>query len=157
MRKHVIIIALIWLVIGITGGLSFIIGHIYFLSISSTLFVEPSVLDTNLSFLQKWGENFNVYMDFFAEYDINPLISLMTIIRSIIFGYGLLKSKEWARKLGFLMIAIDFLASIHGMVQVRTSILFILQIVLCGYMWWILTSPETIQLFRGESFQGIDN
>lgn len=149
MRKHIIIIAIIFLFLGISMAAIFISVNMQFFSVSSSLFAQSSVTDGNLSFFSRWYENFNIYMNFFKRLGANPLVGLYTIISSIVFGYGLLKSKEWARMLGLALTAINAFISIYELVTGKVSVAIILQIALCGYMFWVLTSKETINLMKG--------
>src|SRR5215813_12865080 len=104
MKKHIIILAAIFLFFGITLGILFIHAHILFFSISSKLFEESSVIDTSSSIFQRWLDDFRIYMNYFGKLGANPPLALITIITSITFGYGLLKYKPWARILGFVLL-----------------------------------------------------
>lgn len=148
MKKHLIIIASFYLLSGLVIGILFIYGHLHFFSAYADLLTDGSVLDGNLSFLERWKHFFDVYMAYFAQFGINPLVSLLGIVSAILFGYGLLKSKEWARKLGFLLIAVNVFSSIHAVFNFGVSGSHLIQIGLSAYMWWVLTAEETKRLMK---------
>ncbi len=148
MRKHIIIIALIYLFLGITLASLFSYGHVQFFSLNSSFFSYSSVINDDSSFFQKASDFYGIYRNFFAQFDINPLFSLFTIVSSLSFGYGLLKSKEWARKLGFVIIALNAFSSVYAIFNNNVSAVIIIQLGLTAYMWWALTSPETKRLMK---------
>ncbi|MGI8470141.1 MAG: hypothetical protein ACR2N3_17000 [Pyrinomonadaceae bacterium] len=159
MKKHIIVIASIFIFLGTTIGIFFIYGHLQFLSVSSMLFADVnssggSVFDDNFSFLHRWRGYFNVYMNFFGRLGINPPTSIFTIVSSIAFGYGLLKLKEWARKLGFVIIALNVFACVYSIFNGFISWTIIVQLGLCAYMWWILTSSEVKSLIQTSKEKG---
>jgi hypothetical protein len=129
-------------------GVFFVYGHLEFFSVYSSLLSERSAFDGNLSVFQKLNSFLNVYFDFFGQFGINPLNSLFVISSSLSFGYGLLKSKEWSRKLGFLVIFLNIFSSLDAMFFGAVSFAVIVQLGLCAYMWWILTSDEAKGLLK---------
>jgi ABC-type glycerol-3-phosphate transport system permease component len=148
MRKHIIVLASIFILLGTFLGILFVNGHLEFLSISSSLFSERSALEGNLSVFQKLGNFLNVYFEYFGQFGINPLNSLLVIITSLLFGYGLLKSRNWSRNLGFLIILLNTFSSLYAMFIGAVSLAVIIQLGLCAYMWWILTSDEAKGLLK---------
>ena len=150
MRKHIIAIASIYLLLGTTIAILFINGHIHFFSLNSSFFSEPSVINDDYSLFQKASSFYNSYRNFFEQFDINPLFSLFTIISSFSFGYGLLKSKEWARKLGFVLVALNAFSSIYTIFYNSISAVAIIQLGLAAYMWWVLTSEKAKNLMKPE-------
>lgn len=148
MRKHIIVLASIFIFLGMFLGVLFVYGHLEFLSISSNLLSERSTFDGNLFFFQKLGNFLNVYFEYFGQFGINPLNSLFVISSSLSFGYGLLKSRDWSRNLGFLIIFLNTFSSLYAMFTGAVSFAVIVQLGLCGYMWWILTSDEAKSLLK---------
>ena len=151
MKKHIIFLASIFMFFGIDLGIMFIYGHIQFFSLSSTLFPDnSSVLDGSFSFLQRWLDYFKFYFDFFGQFGINPLYSLLTVMSSILFGYGLLKSKEWSLKLGFIILILNTYSSFYAFYLGIASLTVIIQLGLCAYTWWVLTSSETKSILKNK-------
>lgn len=150
MKKHIIAIASIYLFLGTTIAILFIYGHIQFFSLNSSLFSESSVINED-SFFQKAISFYNIYRNFFEQFDINPLFSLFTIVSSLSFGYGLLKSKEWARKLGFVIIALNAFSCVYAVFNNNVSPVIIIQLGFTAYMWWVLNSEETKRLMKTET------
>ena len=148
MRKHIIVLASIFIFLGMFLGILFVNGHLEFFSISTSLLSERSAFDGNLSVFQKLSNFLNVYFEFFGQFGINPLNSLLVIVTSLLFGYGLLKSREWSRKLGFLIILLNTFSSLYAMFTGTVSLAVIIQLGLCAYMWWILTSDEAKSLLK---------
>lgn len=146
MKKHLIIIASIFILLGTTLGILFVVGHINLFSAGAEVFPDNSVLNADRSTASKWVGYFNAYMEFFAQFGINPLFSLFTIGSSISFGYGLLKRREWARRIGFVIIALNVFSSLYAIFGGFVSGIHILQLALAAYMWWALTSEETKSL-----------
>jgi hypothetical protein len=148
MRKHIIVLASIFIFLGMLLGILFINGHLEFFSISTNLLPERSVLDGSLFVFQQFSHFLNVYFEFFGQFGINPLNSLFVILSSLSFGYGLLKSRDWSRNLGFLIIFLNTFSSLYAMFTGAVSFVVIVQLGLCGYMWWILTSDEAKSLLK---------
>ncbi|HEX9931158.1 MAG TPA: hypothetical protein VGB02_21690, partial [Pyrinomonadaceae bacterium] len=107
MRKHIIVLASIFIFLGMFLGILFVYGHLQFFSISTNLLPERSKLDGSLFVFQQFSHFLNVYFEFFGQFGINPLNSLFVILSSLSFGYGLLKSRDWSRNLGFLIIFLN--------------------------------------------------
>ena len=150
MRKHINFLAAIFIFLGTVLSVLFVYGHLEFFSVSSNLLSERSALDGNFSFFQRLGNFVNVYFEYFGQFGINPLISLFLIVLSLLFGYGLLKSRKWSRMLGFLIIFLNTFSSLYAIFFDIVSFAVILQLGLCAYMWWILTSNESKSLLKGE-------
>ena len=148
MRKHIIVLASIFIFLGMLLGVLFVYGHLEFFSISSNLLSERSTFDGNLSVFQKLNNFLNVYFEFFGQFGINPLNSLFIISSSLSLGYGLLKSRDWSRNLGFLIIFLNIFSSLDAMFFGAVSFAVIVQLGLCAYMWWILTSDEAKGLLK---------
>ncbi|MDQ4122394.1 MAG: hypothetical protein M3209_13225 [Acidobacteriota bacterium] len=148
MRKHIFVLASIFIFSGTVLGILFVYGHLEFLSLSSKLLSERSALEDNLSIFQKLNIFLNVYLDFFGQFGINPLNSLFVVATSLLFGYGLLNSREWSRKLGFLIIFLNTFSSLYAIFFGFVSSAIIIQLGLCAYMWWILTSDEAKSLLK---------
>lgn len=150
MRKHIIVLASVFIVSGMFLGSMFIYGHLEFLSAASGFQPESSALDGSFSFLNKLGSFITFYFDWFGQFGINPLISLFVIVTSFLLGYGLLKSKDWARKLGFLIIFINTFSSLYAVLNGFASLTAIVQLGLCAYMWWVLASDEAKSLLQNK-------
>ncbi|HEX8399521.1 MAG TPA: hypothetical protein VF644_18950 [Pyrinomonadaceae bacterium] len=148
MRKHIIVLASIFIFLGMFLGILFVYGHLQFFSISTNLLPERSMLDGGLFVFQQFSHFLNVYFEYFGQFGINPLNSLFVILSSLSFGYGLLKSRDWSRNLGFLIIFLNTFSSLYAMFTGAVSFTVIVQLGLCGYMWWILTSDEAKGLLK---------
>ncbi|HEX8566814.1 MAG TPA: hypothetical protein VF648_14315 [Pyrinomonadaceae bacterium] len=148
MRKHIIVLASIFIFLGMFLGVFFVYGHLQFFSISTNLLPDRSALDGTLFVFQQFSHFLNVYFEFFGQFGINPLNSLFVILSSLSFGYGLLKSRDWSRNLGFLIIFLNAFSSLYAMFTGAVSFAVIVQLGLCGYMWWILTSDEAKSLLK---------
>ena len=148
MRKHIIVLASIFILLGMLLGFFFVYGHLEFFSISTNLLPDRSVLDGSLFVFQQFSHFLNVYFEFFGQFGINPLNSLFVILSSLLFGYGLLKSRDWSRNLGFLIIFLNTFSSLYAMFIGAVSLAVIVQLGLCAYMWWILTSDEAKSLLK---------
>lgn len=146
MRKHIIALASIFIFLGAGLGFLFIQIHLEFFSLSSNLLPERSVLDDNLFVFRQFSSFLNIYFEFFGQFGINPLNSLFVIATSLLFGFGLLKSKDWARKLGFLIMLLNAYSSLYAIFVGDVSFAVVLQFGLCAYMWWVLTSDEAKSL-----------
>lgn len=148
MKKHINVLASIFIFVGMTLGFMFVRGHLEFFSICSSLLQERSALDGNLWVFQRLANFVNVYFEYFGQFGINPLISLFLIVSSLLFGYGLLKSRNWSRMLGFLIFALNTFSSLYAIFFDVVSSAVIVQLGLCAYMWWILTSDGAKNLFE---------
>ena len=148
MKKHIIVLASIFIFSGLFLGSMFIYGHLEFLSAASRFQPESSALDGSFSFLNKLGSFIFFYFDWFGQFGINPLISLFVIVTSFLFGYGLLKSKTWSRKLGFLIVFINAFSSLYAVVNGYVPLTIVVQFGLCAYMWWVLASDEAKGLLK---------
>ena len=148
MRKHIIVLASIFIFLGMFLGVFFVYGHLQFFSISTNLLPDRSALDGGLFVFQQFSHFLNVYFEFFGQFGINPLNSLFVILSSLSFGYGLLKSRDWSRNLGFLIISLNAFSSLYAIFTGAVSVVVIVQLGLCAYMWWILTSDEAKSLLK---------
>lgn len=147
MRIHLKIIAFISLFFGAFLLLGFILGHYAFFT-SEFFSWDSSVLDGSFSFFDRIGNVFKKYREFFGLYGINPLLSLLWIIFLLALGIGLLKNKEWARKLGFIFIALNIAA--FGLAIYDGNLYFghILQMLFTFYLTFVFTSPKIKEILN---------
>jgi hypothetical protein len=140
MKIHLKIAAAASLLFGYVIAFGFLSGQILFFS---TVYKrENSVLDDGSAF-----QNFiKKYLEFFNEYGIDwisLLFSLLLIVLLISFGHGLLKYREWAKKIGFLIVAFNVFSFFADTVNGEVTLPYVLHIGFTGYMLYLLASNET--------------
>jgi Flp pilus assembly protein TadD len=149
MKIHLRIIACLQLLLGGFMFVSLILGHYIFFT-SGMFKFESSVLDTSLSFLDRLSDNFQQYLQFLAFNDMDGtdiLENLVWVILLFTFGIGLLKLKDWARKLGFILIALNIITFGSAVYYGYLSLPYVIEIIFTFYMAVVLSSEKTKNLF----------
>ena len=144
MRKHIIILAILWLLLGYLLGATVISVHTYLL---------PEVIDAARSVTAGRGPIYQIYMNQFARYGIYPsdlLMALWTVGTAIAFGHGLLRYKEWAWWLGLLLAAINSVSTIWSISSGGSLPVIGAQAGLCIHTLWVLLDEDVKNIFRGK-------
>ncbi len=149
MKIHLKIIAVLHLLFAVFLLVSQIVG--FYIFFTSSLFrFDSSVLDTSSSFFDRISDNYDRYIEFLAMHDItgtDVLTSIIWILLLLSFGLGLLKLNEWARKLGFLMIALNVYSFCTAIYYDYLSLSYVIGIIFTFYMAVVLSSEKAKKLF----------
>ncbi|MEP6924856.1 MAG: hypothetical protein ABI954_10360 [Pyrinomonadaceae bacterium] len=156
MKIHLKIIAFIHLFMGcgLLATIIFVTSQ-YFLVMGKSY--ESSVLDADATYFQQLVSQCNFYADQYQHFSratamsgFKPLYGLIMASVAIGFGIGLLKYKEWARKLGFVIIALNILEFAQAVANSELTILHILVIGLTGYMLWTFLSEDVRNICKSD-------
>jgi hypothetical protein len=149
MKIHLKIIAYLYLLLGGFMLVSQISG--FYIFFTSSLFrFDSSVLDTSISFFDRLSDNYHRYLEFLAMHDMtgtDALASIIWVVLLLFFGVGLLKLKDWARKLGFVIIALNIFAFCLAIYSNYLSFPYAIGILFTFYMAVVLSSEKTKNLF----------
>lgn len=144
MKKHTIIISTIYLFLGTTMLAVVIESSFEYFLATNTNFFDNSVFSGGESFGEKLWAYYQKYNEYFQG--LSPISSSIYAIGLVAFGYGLLKYKEWARKLGFVFVALSVWAFVCDFtITSNLSVTNTIDIMLSSYVLWTITSKEVVQ------------
>ena len=153
MKIHLKIIAYLYLLLGGFMLVSQISG--FYIFFTSSLFrFDSSVLDTSISFFDRLSDNYHRYLEFLAMHDMtgtDALASMIWVVLLFLFGIGLLKMKDWVRKLGYVIIALNIYSFCMAIYYDYLSFAYVIGILFTFYMAVVLSSEKTKHLFANET------
>lgn len=138
MNIHLKILAVIYLFFGYALLVMFIIGQItffqYWQNYSSSIFSDA-------------GYFYEKYNDFFAQYGVVPVQTLLVSVSSLAFGHGILRRRKWAKYLGILIAVVNLVNYGWDILNGYFTVSFLLEIVLSAYVLWVLIAKMTVDYF----------
>src|SRR5918912_3744129 len=142
MRKHIAILAVIWLLLGYSLGAIVIWVHVRLL---------PEGINAPRSVMGDRASVYQIYINQFAKYGIYPsdlLRAFATVGTAIACGHGLLRHKKWAWWLGLLLGAFNSVATIWSIFNGGSLLVIVASACLSMYTIWVLLDDDVKDIFR---------
>ena len=146
-QLHRKILAGIYLFFGGLLALVLVVTHLLFVkglfsNAGSVMFDFGSLFD-----FASISEKYAAYFD-----GVSPLKTLVFVVLSILFGYGLLQRKDWAKLLGFFMAIVSLFVQFWSLTNGFINTGAITEIVLAAYTIWVLFLLKTEESRAAEIF-----